>query len=98
MTAKKSDRNQKKEGARLAQPQKDPDKMTLQERKQTIVNAAEQIKGRVVMMLEGNKDNLKSVITMYSNELLAVEDKIEELKIQNIRYKVLLEKNKIKAE
>jgi len=82
----------------LAQPQKDPDKMTLQERKQTIVNAAEQIKGRVVMMLEGNKDNLKSVITMYSNELLAVEDKIEELKIQNIRYKVLLEKNKIKAE
>ena len=81
MVVKQSARNQKKDASRasLAQPQKDVSKMTLQERKQRIQESGEQIKQKVTLLFEGNKDQLKQMINMYSSELFACEDRIEQL-------------------
>lgn len=85
-----------KSRARLAQTQNDPDKMTIQERKQAIQKTGESLKDRLLKQSEAYKDTVKSVVSMYTNELFAVEDKIEEIKAENEKFKKLLIKHKIK--
>lgn len=85
-----------KSRASLAQEKKDPDKMTLQERKQNIQKIGESLKMKLLAQSEMYKDAIKGVVSMYTNELYASEEKIEEKKIESEKYKKLLTKHKIK--
>jgi len=91
-------RNIKKQAKSLSQSgsQKKVVDMTLQERKQNIQDNGANIKGQVVNMFENVKDNTKNIITLYIRELLAQEDRIEQIEVENKKLKSLLTKNKIK--
>jgi hypothetical protein len=87
--AKKAAEIAKKE-ARANLAQKDPAKMSLQERKEQIQQTGEKIKNQIVVMTEGTKDNIKQMVNMYTAELFACEDRIEQLTGE-------LKKNKIEV-
>ena len=100
MTAKKSDRNKKKDVERLKLSQTGSQKsiqmMSLQERKQNIQGNGELIKNKVVTMFETVKDNMKGIISLYIKEIITQEERIEKVEAENKKLKSLLTKHKIK--